>query len=332
MSEFRKEPVSGEWIIMAPERAKRPHEWPKKPLRVVAPKDKCPFEDLRISGNWPPIAILPSEQDWRIAVIPNKYPALEHRHICAETFQRGPYPVAQGVGHHELVVTRDHDRNLAKMAPDEAAEVLGTIQSRYRALAADACVQYVLAFYNWGPTAGASLYHPHYQILGLPVIPPDVAHSLHGSKKFHARENKCAHCAILAFERRAKKRIIAENRQAVALAPFASVNRFEVRIFPKRHENLFENSTAAEIRGAADLLRDMLGRIAKYWHDPDLNFYIHSAPAKNQKRSTFYHWHIEIVPKDIIAPTGGFELGTRIDINPIDPDKVAAMLRGEKTE
>ena len=330
MSEFRQDLVSGEWIILAPERAKRPHEWPRRKPRVAAPKSKCPFEDLKRSGNWPPILLVPDEKNWKVAVIPNKYPALTHRHLCAQVLEKGPYKVAEGVGHHEVVIGRDHDRTLARMSPEDALLLLRTIQSRYRSLAADDCVQYVQAFFNWGPTAGASIYHPHYQIIALPIVPPEIQHSLEGSEIYFLRHQKCAYCVMLAYERKNRSRIIAENSQAVVLAPYAPLHRFEVRLFPKRHGAFFEDASLAEIKATAGLLRDVLGRIAKHWGDPDLNFYIHSAPSGDSSRSDFYHWHLEIVPKDIISPSGGFELGTEIDINPMDPDRVAAMLRGRK--
>jgi UDPglucose--hexose-1-phosphate uridylyltransferase len=325
MSEFRRDLVSGDWIILAPERAKRPHDMLARDIRRPTPKETCPFEDLQKSGNWPPIGALPDEKNWRVVVIPNKFPALDHHHVCAEIFHKGPFEVAQGVGHHELVITRDHDSHISKLAPEEAVEVMSIIQGRYFSLAKDGCMQYAVAFFNWGPTAGASLYHPHYQIWGLPIVPPSVTHSLHGSARYLREHGGCAHCAMIEFERAERTRIVAENEHAVAFAPFASRNPFSVHIFPKEHRPYFERTPAAEVKGVTLLLQDVLRRIREYLQDPDLNFFIHTAPLKNQDAYGHYHWHIEIMPK--ISVPAGFELSTGILVNVIDPDRAASVLR-----
>lgn len=332
MSEFRKDLASGEWVLMAPERGKRPHEWPKRPTRALGPKDKCPFENLEASGNWPPILVLQEGSSWKVAVIPNKFPALAHHHVCGETFKKGIYEIAAGVGHHELVLGRDHDKNLAKMDAAEGFTIMRVIQSRYKTLSEDECVRYVMAFFNWGPSAGASIYHPHYQILSLPIVPPDIEHAIAGAKSYFRKHKKCVHCAMIASERRQKTRVIFENAGAVAFAPFAPLNRFEVRVFPKRHGAFFEHASGRDLEAVSGALQEVLRRMARYWNDPDLNFYIHSAPSSHRASGEAYHWHIEIIPRELIPPVGGFELGTKMTINPIDPDTVAAMLRGESSE
>ncbi len=330
MSEFRQDPVSGDWMIIAPERMKRPDQLltAKRPKRKPTPKSTCPFENLQKTGNWPPIFQIPQKGDWRVVVLPNKYPALTHANVCAIVLARGPYKVAQGVGHHELVVGRDHEKNLAGMNAKQGLEIMRAIRSRYATLARDKCVKYAIAIFNWGPSAGASQYHPHYQLLALPIIPPQAQNSYETSRKYYEKHRKCVHCAMLDYERKEKTRIIEENRYALAVAPYASINRFEVRIFPKRHEPSFEAASEAELAGVTELLQSVLRRIKKYLYDPDLNFFIHSAPVKDKKRYAGYHWHIEILPKGLIPEPAGFELGTRIDINSADPDKVASILKG----
>ncbi len=329
MSEFRQDLVSGDWNIIAPERAKRPHDFlPKRGKRPVSPISSCPFEDLDRSGNKPVILAVPNEKNWRVAIVPNKYPALAHSHICSAIVKKGVYEAAQGVGHHELVISRDHVKNIAQLPFASASEILVLLQKRYQALAKDDCLEYAVSFFNWGASAGASLTHPHLQLLTLPIIPPDVAHSLHGSKKYFKAHRRCAHCDMLKFERKYKKRIVAENEHAIAIAPFASRLPFEVRIFPKRHNPFFERASAAELRSAAQMLQKALQSIAKNLNDPDLNFFIHTSPLKDQRKYGHYHWHMEILPK--ISIPAGFEISTGIDINVIDPDRAAAVLRGGK--
>ncbi len=339
MSEFRKDLVSGDWIILAPERAKRPHELlPKKKKRVVAPKSSCPFEDLRKSGNWPPVRIVPAfakatagkpdEKSWRVAIIPNKYPALRHPGTCSVPFGLGPYQLLNGMGRHELVITKDHKKNLAHMSLEEGAELFRIIQIRYRELAKDKCLLYTSTFFNWGASAGASLYHPHYQMLTLPIIPPDVEHSLKGSAKYFKKHRKCVHCEMLRFEKKSGKRIVAKNSLAVAVAPFVSRRPFEIRIFPRRHQPYFEKTSQEDLKSTVAALQTVLRKIEKNLRDPDLNFFIHTAPLKNQSWHRHYHWHIEILPNlPKVSIPAGFEFGTGVEINVVDPDAAARMLR-----
>ena len=326
MSELRQDLVSGDWIISATERTKRPHELlQKKKVRKPSSISNCPFEDMKKSGNWPPIALIPNEKSWRVAIIPNKYPALRHENDCAISFKTGPYEIVDGIGHHDLVITRDHRKNLAHLSEKEGLELFEVLQKRYRELKKDKCLAYTSTFFNWGENAGASLYHPHFQVLTLPIIPPDINHSLNGSANYFKKHRQCVHCKMLNFETKNKKRIIAQNSAALAVAPFVSRQPFEIRIFPKRHHPYFEKTPAADLKATISVLQNALRKMEKNLRDPDFNFFIHTAPLKNQSRYKHYHWHIEILPK--ISTIAGFELGTGVDINIVDPDAAAKILR-----
>ncbi len=333
MSEFREDPVSGDWIIVAPERVKRPRDFlPKRKKRVPTPKSKCPFEDLQKSGNWPPIVVQldRSGKDWRVVIIPNKYPALTHNHTCATLLRRGPYELSEGIGHHDVLISRSHEKNIAHLDLEDGLIAFQALQKRYRMLAVDKCLVYALTFMNWGESAGASLYHPHFQVLSLPIIPPDVKHSLDGSHNYFRKNRRCVHCEMIKYELRSGKRVIMKNKYAVAVAPFVSREPFEVRIYPRFHRPYFEKMPGAELKAIVALLQKTLLKIEKCLHDPDLNFFVHTAPLKRQKDYRHYHWHMEILPKmDVEA---GFELGTGVEINVVDPDRAADMLRnGKKT-
>lgn len=328
MSELRQDLVSGDWIIMAPERAKRPHDFlPKKAKRTPSPKDKCPFEDIELTGNWPPIFSLPEGKPWQVAVIPNKYPALVHAPKCATELTNGPYRYFEGIGHHDLVVSRSHTRNLADMSVDEGLVVFDAFVKRFQLAAEDKCLVYTSAFFNWGPSAGASLFHPHYQVVTLPIIPPSVSASLAGSRAYHEKHKKCVHCVIVKHELKKKTRVIEENKTAVAFCPYVPRSRFEISVYPKAHRPYFERTPEKEMRGVVELLSSVLRRVRKNLNDPDLNFFIHTSPLKQQNRYGHYHWHIDVLPKILIP--AGFELSTGIDINVIDPDWLASTLRGK---
>lgn len=326
MSELRQDLVSKDWIISAPERAGRPRDFAKgKIRRTPSPHATCPFEKLKETKNWPPILSYPNEQRWEVVIIPNKYPALVHHQACPEPLRKGPHHFTAGVGHHDLLITRDHRKTLAGLPLSKALRVFLILQERYRVLAADRCLFYSSTFFNWGKSAGASLYHPHYQVLTLPIIPPEVYQSIRGSRKYYEKHRECAHCVMLAFEKKDKKRIVAKNKRGIAVAPFASRQPFEVRVFPQRHLSYFERTPIADLRDVVAVLRDTLKKIRRNLGDPDLNFFVHTSPLKEQKNYRHYHWHIEIIPKT--SALAGFELSTGVEINVVDPDAAAAILR-----
>ncbi len=325
-SELRQDLVSGDWIIIAPGRVGRPHDIIHKlAKRKRAPKRGCPFENPQAFGNPEPFLSYPSRQKWQLQVLENKFPAVRHQNLCGILAKHGPYSVFPPIGHHDVVVTRDHDKNFTRLSNEDANLVFQAFRDRYLMLYNDQCLSYVSIFHNWGPLAGASIYHPHYQIIALPVIPPDVQHSFNGSGRYFKEHKECVHCAMIAWEIKEKKRIIFENNEAIAFAPFVSRNPFEVRIFPKRHLAFFENAYDQVIESVVQALQKVLRFLEKRLKDPDYNFFIHTAPLKNKNDFQHYHWHIEILPK--ISTRAGFELGTGVEINAVDPDEAAKLLK-----
>jgi UDPglucose--hexose-1-phosphate uridylyltransferase len=295
-----------------------------KPVRRPAPKNKCPFEDLHASGNWPPIATYPSRNSWQIAVVPNKYPALADGKFRATRAQNGLYVTESGIGEHELVITRDHVKAFADLDTRTAERLFEIFQERHRALAEKPRMAYVSTFFNWGSWAGASIWHPHYQMLGIPIVPPHIIHSLHGSEAYFKKHKRCVRCDIIRAELKEKKRIVAKDANAVALTPFASKHPFEVSIFPRAHLPSFGHSPVATVRSVARVLQDVLRRLKRQLHDPDYNVFIHGAPL-DYKKYPYHHWHVEVLPKTTIS--AGFEFATEIDINVVDPDEAARILR-----
>lgn len=325
-SELRQDVVSGDWIIVAPGRSKRPHE---SAIRLVkrkkAPIKECPFEDPQAAGNRPAILAYPSAKDWQIQVLENKYPAVRHEKVCGSLAKSGPYSVLPAVGHHDLIITRDHHKNFAKLSEDEAVQVFQVFRDRYLMLYNDPCIAYTLFFHNWGPTAGASVYHPHYQMLAMPIVPPDVNHSLQGSARYQKENKKCVHCEMIAWELKDKKRVVFENEGAIAFAPFVSRLPFEVRIFPKKHLAYFENSYDEDIAYVVGALQHVLKRLEHKLKDPDYNFFIHTAPIKDKEKYDHYHWHIEVYPK--VSIQAAFEQGSGVELNSVDPNDAAKFLR-----
>ena len=323
ISELRQDPVFGDWVLLAPLRGKR-HEF-KGRMKTKLSKNKCPFDNLSKFGNLPPVLVYQNESknDWFLQVIPNKYPAVGHGE-CSLIFKNGIYKSQPGVGFHEIIILRDHNRYLVQYSVLEIKKILMAYRERYLSLAKDKCVKYISIFHNHGKEAGSTVPHLHSQILALPIVPPDVSHSINGSRRYFHEYKKCIHCEMLRQEAKEKKRIIYENKDVIVIIPFASKVNFEMRIFPKKHSAYFEEMSDSELLSFADAMKFVFSGIYKKLKDPAFNFFIHTAPSGKNHDYNHYHWHMEILPK--FETTGSVELGTGLSIISVAPEEAALIL------
>ena len=262
-------------------------------------------------------------KNWTTIVIPNKFPAV----LPSETLNqrtKGPYQIMDGVGFHEVVITRDHQRDMSQFSIEEIKEVIDVYQERYLELMKKKFVNYISIFHNHGEEAGASISHPHSQIITTPLIDADLQKALLNSEKFFKEKGSCIYCLMNNWEREVKKRIVFENKNFLVLCPFASKAAFEEIISPKKHRAYFEKITTEEKWDLAEAFQKALSKLYKGLHRPAYNFYLHSAPSDG-KKYPFYHWHWTILPKTAIP--AGFEIGTRMEISTIEPEKAAEYLR-----
>ena len=320
-SELRQDPVFGDWILLAPLRSRR-HKFAGK-AKVKLAKSRCPFDNLSKFGNLPPVLVYPAKRGWFLQIVPNKYPAVGHGE-CSLIFKNGIYKSRPGVGFHEIVILKDHDRYLAQYSFLEIKKILMAYRERYLSLAKDKCVKYISIFHNHGKEAGSTVSHLHSQILALPIVPPDVSHSINGSRRYFHEYKKCIHCEMLRQEAKEKKRIIYENKDAIVIIPFASKVNFEMRIFPKKHSAYFEEMSDSELLSFADAMRFVFSGIYKKLKDPAFNFFIHTAPSGKNHDYNHYHWHMEILPR--FGITGSLELGTGLSIISVAPEEAALIL------
>lgn len=332
ISEFRKDIVSGEWVLISSMRRMRPHLLkPVLKQKKISRKNGCPFENPQKTGNSSPILWYPPPKsasqdikDWFVQIIPNKYPVFPQGNVCPVAGGVGPYEKIDGMGFHEVIVFRGHNKDFKKMSIDEIGLVLKAYKERYKMLEKEKCIEYILIFHNEGELAGASIAHPHSQLVALPIVPPDVSRSINGGINFFEKNKKCVHCVMLDWERKEKKRIIFENKYFTTFVPYASRVSYEIRIFPREHSSDFEEISREAMPYLAESLKDALSRLAKTLNSPDYNFFVHTASAK-VKNVPYYHWHIEILPRTY--KWAGLELGTGIDVVAVSPERAAENLR-----
>src|SRR5213078_3020835 len=219
-----------------------------------------------------------------------------------------------GVGAHEVVIeTPNHHGSLATMSVDEVADVLVAFRDRLSDLKKDPRFEYVLVFKNHGEAAGASLEHPHSQLIATPIIPIMVTEELAGSQQYWQRK-----------ERRDRRRVVAESAGFIVLEPFAPRFPFETWILPVRHRSAFEESGVEELRGLAEMVGTFLRRMNRTLGTPPFNFMLHTAPLREGALDHF-HWHLEIIPK--LTRVAGYEWGSGFFINPAPPEDAAEALR-----
>lgn len=328
MPELRKDPIHGRWVIIATERSRRPSDFTpeeRKPVGGFCPlcegnEDRTPPEVLAFRDNGAP----PNSPGWSLRVVPNKFPALR---IEGELDREGEgiYDKMNGIGAHEVVIeTPQHSETLATLPLKSVENVLWAYRARIIDLKRDDRLRYVMVFKNHGSAAGASLEHPHSQIIALPIVPTRVREEIEGSKNYFLYKDRCVYCDIIRQELREKRRVIAENSGFVSLEPFASRFPFETWILPKIHQPSYEQMEGVLYGRAAEILSDTLRKLKQVLDDPPYNYILHTSSFPDQDRD-HYHWHIEIMPK--LTKVAGFEWGTGFYINPTPPEEAAEYLR-----
>ncbi len=332
MNELRRDPITGRWIIVLLDKIAKVSDFVPEEHRKK--KEGCPF-CLGSESMTPPEITAhrkygpPNSPGWTVRVVPNKFPALR---IEGELNKEGIgiFDMMNGIGAHEVIVdTPDHFRDMADLSYAETEEVIWAYLARSTDLRRDKRFKYILIFKNYGKTAGASLEHPHSQLIALPIVPKRVLEEIDGAAKYYDYKERCAFCDVMREEREEKERIIYEDDCFLAFCPYVSRFPYEVWILPKRHSSDFTTMQRDTVPCLAKALKNSLARIKTLLNDPSYNFIIHTSPINGHERED-YHWHIEIMPK--LAKVAGFEWGSGFYINPVPPDMAAKNLLSIKIE
>lgn len=325
MPQLRQNIITGEWVVIAPERAKRPSDFISSSVARQQKKEDCPF----CVGGEAYKHRYPEFETKDIYVIPNKYPAFveDESRVSSRSYkiEDNHYRVRPAVGGHDVVVIKDHDLDLHEFDQKTWASLFKMFELRYEHYDKDHFSNYVMPIYNHGPQSGASIEHPHAQIFASPNIPNTIANEVHHTQSYFERSGVCAFCDLMAHEKKEKIRVIGENRDFIAFTLFAARFPFETWILPKKHKSCFENITRDEISSLAKLCNDVFGKIGHVLNNPPLNFFIHSSPTMFEE-NVYYHWHLEIGPR--LATYGGYELGSGVVIDVVSPEKAALYLKG----
>lgn len=321
MSQLRLDPLTGRWVVVTPARAERPSAWANRSLAVQSDTSRpCPFCPSNEEETPPALETFGPEGNWLVRVVPNKFPAFEGNQPMV-VVHRGPvFTETPASGTHEvLVLTPKHNATWADLDDDHVAMVMDAIRKRVAAHADTPGMRYSQVIVNSGREAGASIEHPHGQLLGMPFVPRELVEEQAGFTRF---AGNCILCAAIEAEDDAGHRVVVSSERALAVCPYWSGMPYEMLVIPRSHSSHIHEASEDDLTAVGLAVRDGLRRLHSNLGDVPYNVVFHAAPYRS---SGAYHWHVHIWPK--VTTQAGFELGTGVMINIVSPEIAAEELR-----
>lgn len=286
MAKYVPDVSSSRWVIIADGREKRPDENHNLKQQVPEAQEStiCPFcpgnEHMTSAETYRRGEGAADEPGWEVRVIPNKYPITDI---------------------HEVIIHAPDEQDLHHLPKDHIIKVFQTYRHRYNTYREQG---QVIIFCNRGEHAGASIEHPHSQLV---VLPNQIN--------------------ISALEREPLDNIVEENTFFNIYCPDFSQWPYEVWIAPKIQGTIFGDLNDEEVEDLVEIYTNILHKLEKAHATKSTtgksfsyNFYIY--PKEN--------WYIRIIPRFVYR--AGFELGTGLSVNVYDPKDVATDLRDMKHE
>ncbi|HEY5663988.1 MAG TPA: galactose-1-phosphate uridylyltransferase [Ilumatobacter sp.] len=318
---MRLNQLTGRWVTIVAERALRPSDFaPRADQRIPAADRPCPFCPGNEEATPPALETVGEAGDWEVRVVPNLYPAF-HGDEGFAVHHDGPVHVtAEGTGIHEVFVyARDHDAALDRLDDHLAEEFMLTLKRRFCDHAKLPHIRYTQAIVNHGREAGASIAHPHGQLLGLPFVPGEV---LDEERAFARFAGGCLLCTTVEAELATGERVVFANDDVAVLCPYWSGSPYELLIVPRRHDLHLQDADTVSLAAVGRALRDTTAFLNRVLGDVAYNVGFHTAPHAHTGE---YHWHVHIWPN--LVSQAGFERGTGVLINVVPPEQAAESLR-----
>ena len=323
MSELRWNPLLGEWVVTATHRQAR---------TFLPPADFCPLCPTKEGG----FATEIPEPTYDIVAFENRFPSLRPAPPGPAVAGTELYPVEAARGVCEvLVYTPHHSGTLAGEPVAQIYKLVKVWADRFRDLGALDFVRYVYIFENKGEAIGVTLHHPHGQIYAFPFVPPIAERELEQSRAHRERTGRCLGCDILAEERRAASRVVAENDSFVAYVPFFARWPYEVHVASARHLQALTDMSEAEHADLAAMLKAVMVAYDRLF---DLSMpymmLLRQRPTDGADYG-FHHFNVQFYPplrtKTKLKYLAGVETGAGMFINDTLAEEKAAELRSRVT-
>ncbi len=322
VSQLRLDPLTGRWVVVSHDRGTRPQAFLPSMLPVEpGPRRPCPFCRGHEGATPPALETYGEGGDWLVRVVPNLYPAFEGTTPMVVSHLGPVFTQAPASGIHEvLVISPNHHATWADLDDAQVDLVMGAMRDRVADHASRPGLRYTQAIVNWGREAGASIEHPHGQLLGMPFVPREISDEQAGFARF---EGSCLVCTVAGAEETGD-RVVHADDNALVICPFWSGTPYEMLVVPRAHKAHLHQAGAEDLasvgratRTALELLRRRVGQVP-------YNLVFHAAPYR---AVGCYHWHVHVLPK--LTTQAGFELGTGVLINVVAPETAAQELRAE---
>lgn len=317
--QLRLNPLTGRWVVVSTERAKRPDfslEWE---LQRPKMQRQCPFCE---GGEEFDTGDIIKGHDFRIRIVPNKYPAFQGLGSFVVNNLGPVFTEASAFGIHELLVFSDsHENDWGDLSDSNIKEIMFTFKNRSLEHLEHDGLRYTQIIVNNGRQAGASLDHPHAQIIGIPFIPKELADEQAGFTRF---AGGCILCTCSSIEKRLNYRLIKKGKNALAISPFWSGIPYEILVIPEKHASKLYESDEEVLAEVGIIIKHCITALKNVGKGPvSYNIVFHSM---HHRSAGSFHWHVHILPS--LVTNAGFELGTGVFINVISPEKATLDLRG----
>ncbi|MCX8189763.1 MAG: DUF4931 domain-containing protein [Candidatus Diapherotrites archaeon] len=315
MHEYRKDYITGSWVIIATSRSQRPHHL--KAITKRSPKSKCPF--CPEHEDWTPAEIKrypENAKSWRIRVVPNKFPAVLKRGKIGWTKEM-LLERCDAVGVHEVIIeTSDHRKDLCDLPEGDISDLIKVYRERFVKIVKDNRIKEVTIFKNQGASAGASLSHAHSQIIATNRVSERLDSKIRAFESYKRKHKICPYCKAIEKELNSK-RMVYSGKNVVAFTPFASRAAYELWIFPREHVPNIGKMSDGTIDEFASVLKKAL--LALKSINADFNYFF-QMPCKGD-----FHMHLCISPR--VIQRAGFEEATECIINIVSPEEAATLYR-----
>lgn len=322
MNQLRLDPLTGRWVTVATGRASRPEDFARTSTPVETnPVSPCPFCPGHEEELPPALETYGSSGEWLLRVVPNRYPAFEGTGPMLVEHLGPIFAKARATGIHEvLVFTPDHDQSWADLDDGQASLAMAALRDRLEDHAHASGIRYSQAIVNHGRAAGASLQHPHGQLLGISFVPGELVEEIAGFRRF---SGACLLCATVDAERAAGHRMVSDKDGVVVVSPWWSGVPFELLVIPEAHEGHLRHAAQGDLAAVGHAIRDALRRLRELLGDVSYNLVVHTLPHHADDP---FHWHVHVVPR--VHSVDGFEEGTGVPINIVAPEDACRLMTG----
>ena len=305
---MRLNPLSGRWVTIAADRAKRPNDFTVRDDRVESTDRPCPFCPGNEEETPPALETIEADGTWSMRVIPNLYPAFDGDDGFVVRNLGPVFVQAEASGIHEVFVfTPEHESGRCTSLDDQhAVDMMFALKRRFADHADVEQVRYTQAIVNHGREAGASIAHPHGQILGLPFVPDEV---LDEEKAFARFAGGCLLCTTIEAETRRRSRASCSHRRRRRDHPVLEcVRPYELLIIPRRARAAPAERRRRQPRRGRPRPARCTGQLNVALGDIAFNLGFHTAPHQHTGQ---YHWHAHVWPN--LVTTGRFRARHRRD-------------------